>query len=196
MAGVQAITDRIVADANEQAEAILETARCRIAENEQKTDAQISAQTDAILRQADLDCMEEERRSRAIADLETRKGALREKRKAIGEAFAKAREKILQMDGDDYAAFLFTLLRKSGVESGTVWVSERDSRVFSDGFMERVQSEIAPGFTLGGVQDSLPNGFFLTSGDAQINCTVDFVLKQAKEELEGDVAHILFGGGD
>lgn len=196
MAGVQAITDRIIADATAQANSIMETARRQIAENEHKTDAQIRAQTEAILRQADLDCQEEARRARAIADLESRKGALREKRKVIGEAFALARQKILGMREDEYAGFLFTLLKQSGVDGGTVWVSQRDSRYFTDGFMQRAKSEISPDLTLGGVLDSLPNGFVLKSGDAQINCTVDFVLKQATEELEGDVARILFRGGE
>lgn len=196
MAGVQAIIDRIIADATMQADSIMETARCQIAEIEYKTDAQIRAQEEAILRQADLDCQEEERRARAIADLESRKGALAQKRKAIEEAFALARQKILGMREDEYAVFLFTLLRKSGAEGGTVWVSQKDSRYFTDEFMKRATDEIAPGLTLGGVLDSLETGFILINGDAEINCTVGIVLKQAKEELEGDTARILFGGGD
>lgn len=196
MAGVQAIIDRIIADANAQADAIMETARCQIAENEHKAEAQIAAQTAGILKQADLDCQEEERRARAIADLESRKGALSEKRKQIEEAFILARQKLLGLGEDEYTAFLFTLLKESGADGGMILVSKKDKRFFTEDFMKRAKSEINAGLSLGGEHDSAQTGFVLKSGDAQINCTVDFVLKQAKEQLEGDVARILFGGGD
>lgn len=196
MAGVQSIVDQIINDAKKQADAIAETARKQIAENEQKTERQIAAETADIIKQAELDCREEERRAHAIADLESRKSALREKRRVIGEAFALAEKKILGLPGSEYEAFLFTLLKKSGAEGGTVWSSPKDSRFFTDAFIERAKKEISPRLSLGGVRDSVATGFVLVSGDAEINCTVDFVLKQAREDLEGDVARILFGGGD
>jgi len=183
-------------DAKNQAECIAETARRQIEENGQKMEAQTRAQTAEILKAAELDCREEERRARAIADLESRKGALAQKRKAIEEAFALARQKIMGQKDDEYAAFLFTLLKKCGGEGGVVWASGKDSRFFTDAFIKRAQKEISPDLSLGGVHESADTGFVLVSGDAQINCTVDFVINQAREKLEGDVARILFGGGD
>ncbi len=196
MAGVQAIIDRIIADAKQEAGSIQEAARRQIAENERKTDAQIAALKTQIMKAAEMECEEEERRARAIADLESRKNALKEKRKVIGEAFSRAREKILSLRDEDYAGFLFTLLTQSGAEGGAIWASPKDSRFFTDEFIGRARKEISPGLALGGVLDSLTTGFVLINGDAQINCSVDFVLKQAREEMEADVARILFGGGD
>lgn len=196
MAGVQAIIDRIIADAKQQADSIQETARRQIAENERKADERIAAQKTEITHAAKSECEEEERRSRAIADLESRKNALKKKREAIGEAFSRARQKILALQDEAYAEFLFALLKQSGAEGGEIRPASKDSRFFTDAFMERARKEISSSLTLGDSIDSLETGFVLVSGKAQINCSVDFVLKQAREEMEGDVARILFGGGD
>jgi V/A-type H+-transporting ATPase subunit E len=196
VAGVQAIIDRIVADAKQQADSIQETARHQIAENERKTDDRIKAQKEEIMAAAERECEEEERRFRAIADLEARKNALKKKREAIGEAFSRAKKKILALQGEAYAEFLFTLLKQSGAEGGEIRPASKDRRFFTDAFMGRAKKEISSDLALGGDFDSLATGFVLISGEAQINCSVDFVLKQAREEMEGDVARILFGGGD
>jgi vacuolar-type H+-ATPase subunit E/Vma4 len=196
VAGVQAIIEKIISDAKAQADSDLEKARRQIAENEQKTEAQVRAEAGKILKQAELDCKEEERRARAIWDLAARKGALKEKRAAIAEAFLKAQEKLLSLPEEKYAAFLLSLLKKSGAEGGKIFASKKDSSYFTEAFISRAQKEISADLSLGGVRDEIKDGFVLVSGQAQINCTVDFVLNQAREELEGDVARILFGGGN
>ena len=192
MAGVQAIVDQIINDAKEQADLILETANKQIAENEQKICRQIEDQSREIGQKAESDCLEEERRFRAIMDLESRKELLSKKRSCIDEAFRKAKQKILHLDDSGYSGFLFDLLKKCGAEGGLIWFSKRDERFFDDAFIKKAKEEINGEIEPGGVQESLESGFILVCGDTLINCSLDSVIKQARDELESDVSRILF----
>ncbi len=192
MAGVQSIVDQIINDAKKQAESILDAANRQAEENERIALKQADASIREIEKKAGADCQEEERRFRALMDLESRKELLVKKRMCMEKAFEKAKQKILDLDDSRYGGFLFTLLKKCGSEGGEIWYSKRDERFFDAAFLKRAKEEINEGLELGGVQDSFESGFTLVCGDIMINCSLDSVIKQARDRLESDVARILF----
>lgn len=192
MAGVQTIVDQIINDAKKQADSILEAANRQIAENDLNALKQADEMIREIQKKAETDCQEEERRFRAIMDLESRKELLSKKRMCIEEAFEKAKQKILLLDDSKYSGFLFGLLKNCGSDGGAVWFSKKDERFFDAAFMKKAKEEINPEIECGGVEESLESGFILVCGDTLINCSLDSVIKQSRDELEGDVARILF----
>ena len=192
MAGVQAIVDQIINDAKKQADLIQDAANKQIEENEQKVFRQIEEQCREIGQKADMDCREEERRFHAIMDLESRKELLAKKRAAIEEAFVLGKQKILNLDDSAYGGFLFSMLKKCGSEGGVIWFSKRDERFFSGEFLNKAKKEISQNIEPGGVRPEIDAGFILVSGDAEINCSLDSIIKQTRDALESDVARILF----
>lgn len=192
MAGVQSIVDQIINDAKKQADSISEAANRQTEENDlnalKRTDEMILE----IQKKAEADCQEEERRFRAIMDLESRKELLSKKRMCIDEAFEKAKQKILHLEDSRYSSFLFGLLKNCGLDGGAIWYSKRDERFFDAAFIKKAKEEINGGIETGGVRESLESGFILVCGDIQINCSLDSVIKQTREELESHVARILF----
>ncbi len=192
MAGVRSIVDEIINDAKKQADSIKETANRQAEENDRAASNKADAMIREIREKAEADCREEERRFRAIMDLESRKELLSKKRLCIDEAFMKAKQKILRLDDTKYGGFLFGLLKKCGAEGGAVWFSKREERFFDDAFFKKAKEEIGGGIRPGGVRESLETGFVLVNGDIMIDCSLDAVIKQARDELESEAARILF----
>lgn len=193
MAGIQAIIDQILGDAKIEADLIQDEAKLQIEEAERKALQKAGAQAEEILLKAEQDCREEERRFYAIMGLESRKEELSKKRACIEEAFARAKQKLLDLDDSKYVDFLFSLLKKCGSGGGAIWFSERDERFFDQAFLKKAKDEISADITLGGLRDSIRSGFILACGEAEINCTLDSVVRQARDKLESEVARILFG---
>ena len=192
MAGVQSIVDQIINDAKIQAESILDTANRQAEENERIALKQADASIREIEKKAGSDCQEEERRFRAIMDLESRKELLAKKRMCMEKAFQKAKQKILGLDDAGYEKFLFGLLKKTGAKGGKVWFSKRDERFFNEAFFAKAKEELSGELEPGGVNEILESGFILVCGDVMINCSLDSVIKQARDQLESEVARILF----
>jgi V/A-type H+-transporting ATPase subunit E len=83
------------------------------------------------------------------------------------------------------------------VESGDeeVLIGEGEKRI-DQAFLDSVSKEIGKGEGLKLADERRPiqGGFVLRSGRVETNCALKTVLREAREQLETDVAAILFGG--
>lgn len=190
---IEKITSKIIGEAQEEAQAVLDQSRA--AQEEILANARAEAQK--ILSQAEADGRSEKEklisRRKAVADIDGRKIVLEEKQKLIADCFDKAVDRITSMDPDAYVDFLVRLLSSAGESSGELILNEADAQRIG-GRLTEAAAEAIPGsrFTVSEETRNIKGGFLLKKGSVYVNCAAEAMVDEAREELVGDVAARLF----
>jgi V/A-type H+-transporting ATPase subunit E len=151
-----------------------------------------------MLEQARVQADEHRRRAQIIAELDARKAILGAKEDMIEDTFSKAIERLRKLDQQAYEELIFPMLlaaSQTGMEQ--VIVSQNDRGRFTPEFMERVNKALLQqgkqgGLILSGETREMQGGFTLLIGDVEINNSFNSILRMQRDQLEPDVAAILF----
>lgn len=180
---------RIKKEAETRAEAVAEEAKKEAASIREK-----------LLEEGKASSRQERRRILTIANLESRKEILRRKQNLIEEAFQKASNHLKHLSDEQYQATVKKMLL-GAVESGEeeVVISSRDEKRITPSFLKEVNKGLSgkgkPGkLRLSPQRRQFIGGFILRSSRKEIKCTFDSLLKESKDELEGEIARILLKG--
>ena len=169
MNGIEKITGRIEADAQEQAKAIAAEAEARCAEIRADYDKQAQDQYWARVRDGVKACEDRVQRMGRLAEMEARKSVLALKQEMVDAAFAAALDKICTMPQADYVAYLAKLAAQAAQQG-------------------------KPGrLTMSQATRDLRAGFVLQQGDIEVNCAVETIAELCRSDLAAQVAEVLFG---
>ena len=134
MNGIEKITGRIEADAQEQAKAIAAEAEAKCAEIRADYDKQAQDQYWARVRDGVKACEDRVQRIGRLAEMEARKSVLALKQEMVDAAFAAALDKICAMPQADYVAYLAKLAAQAATTGRDSGVQRQGSgRVRSGG---------------------------------------------------------------
>lgn len=218
MIGLSKITDKILAEAREDARLAEEAAEKRAEEILDES----ARRADALKREIDADAKRqaEEIVARAYADAETikRSAALETRAAMVDEVFLTAKREILNLPTEQYLEFLFGLLMKAyrteleeternrllyGEEDAPapsgceVLLSERDRDRVGAALIQRAEQAFKDrGFSEAPIlsRESAPieGGLVLRFGSIEVNCSLKALLGTLRSEYEGRVVARLF----
>ncbi len=195
--GLDALIERILADARKDAEATLSEAQREAQAMMERTERQADAlKADYERRRIELASSILDT-SRTNAQLEGRKAALERRRELIDRAFAAAFEKLCALTGQRRESLLSGLLIRESEGGETVRCAVRD-RDIVDGLLQKVNDELSKrGLNPLSLGEDAPviGGFILTADKYEKNCSFEALLEEAKAAYEGEVAGILFPEG-
>ena len=174
------------AAAEQKAEAIREDYRRQAEEEAARAAGEAQRQAEAI-------------RQRAVsqAGIEARNSRLAARREAIDSAFQRAMERLCAMPEEEKIDFYAGLGAQSLAGDAALVLN----RAEMDSLGERAAAELekrarAAGkpwrVTLAGEPGAFRGGFVLDQGVTEINCTFEVLCAGVKEELEAQVASVLF----
>ena len=195
MEGRQVI-EKILADAEAEAEKIKQQTREKEAVEQARLDEQLSEfrkQTDIIAQKAGED---KKAHLLAAARMDIAKQLLAEKRKILDEVFAQARGQLENLSDEQYRR-LMTKLMLGAVETGDeeVVVDKNEKRI-DQKFIKNINQQLAPGrkgdLKLSEDRDSIGAGFILKRGKIKNDVSVKVLLARARRELEIGLAKELF----
>jgi len=196
--GAERITNRIVNDSDEQARAILGEANEKAALIKKEAADQAAAMAEKIIAQGRKEAVEHKRRMIGIAELEARKEVLAAKQKLIDEAFAGSLKELMEADLKTYLK-LFRQLLVENVQSGTetVALSSKDLKRIPADFWKDINEELQTKGKAGKLVPAkeprdIHGGFILLAEGVEINCSFEALLTMKRDELEPEVAAILF----
>ncbi len=193
----QAILVKIEQDAAENADRILREARAKADELLAASGAKIEGLRGALLKQAEKDGAELEQRMQRMAELEDRKLLLGQKRKLIDRAFELAYAKLLAAPAAERRAFFLRQVTAGAAGHETLAVGETACDWFDDGFLADANRSLAekgkPGaLTLAAKRVPGCAGVVLTTRGAEVRCTFEALIEEARAGLEQQVADTLF----
>ena len=183
----QARAESINAEASEKAEAVISEAKDRAERRKEH-----------ILEQSRKTAAEQKGRIIGMAQMDARKDLLTAKQEMIGEAFQKALDELIGLDDETYLSVIHDLILETA-ETGTETVifNSRDQEKITDHFWKEINKSLADSGKKGELELSretriIKGGFILHSGGVEINCSFETLLEIKRDELEYEVAELLF----
>ncbi|HUT29033.1 MAG TPA: V-type ATP synthase subunit E [Sedimentisphaerales bacterium] len=192
----QQVTEKILADANAEADKIKKEADEKRADEQAKADEQMQdykKQTEALAQKAAQD---KKLHLLASARMDIAREFLAEKRKILDEVFSQARAQLLNLPDDDYRR-LCSKLMNAAVETGDEEVIiDKNERRIDQEFIKQINRELGPGYKgnlrLSDERRNIGAGFILKRGKIKNNVSLDVLLDRARKGLEIDLAKELF----
>lgn len=195
------LRQKIIADAETEAGRIIEEGRSEAGKIKADAAAEAARIAAEFGQKAKAQAEEYIRRQISLRELEARKAVLTEKGNLIDEVFAKALEELRQRDRKGGYALTRELLL-GAIETGDeeIILSSEDRAAIGDSFVDDLNKEIIKAGKKGEIKISsetrdISGGFVLRRGRAEINGSFDTLLAVLRDEIETEIAGILFGGG-
>ncbi|MCJ7806424.1 MAG: V-type proton ATPase subunit E [Clostridia bacterium] len=196
--GAERIIRRILDDANSKAVAIKAAAKEKSTAVENEAKQKAARKQEQILEKASKEAEEQKRRIIGVAQLEARKELLAAKQELISEVFQKSLNQLVDMDERLYLATIRDLILKL-VETGTETVlgsaidRDRIPAVFWKEINETLVKQGKKGeLKLSVDTRDIRGGFILQAEGVEINCSFESLLEMKRDQLEPEVAAVLF----
>jgi vacuolar-type H+-ATPase subunit E/Vma4 len=199
--GLAEIVQRIAADAEEQSDRIVSEARERAADIAARTKAESSAAAKAALSEAEARAARERAHSLAEARLAARNQVLEEKRAALDEVEALARELVGQSSTERYLKILAAAVAARASGDETVVFDPSDTERLGQDLLRSANDELArlgkraELSSEGGSADLGGAGLMLLGDGSEERITPASVVAEARIALEPEVARALFADG-
>ena len=198
MNGIDRITDRIEADAREQAKAIIAEAEAKCAEIRKENEKKAQERYLELIRNGTQDCESGLERRKSAAEMDAKKSVLALKQDCVAEAFDMAKRRLADMPEDSYVGFLASLAASAAADgSGEIVLSARDRERCGKAVLERANAALAakgltPALTLAADSREISGGLILRQGGVEVNCSIEALVEALKGPMTADVARTLF----
>ena len=198
MNGIEKITERISADTQQEAKALMDNAKAQAAEITASYAAQAEAEYAEALKKGEKDAADRIERMNGVAQLEAKKLHLSAKQEMLDKAFDLALQKMLELPEDQYAELLVKLALKAvstGIEA--LIFSETDrarygKRVVVAANEALEQQGKTAALTLSEESRPFQGGLYVQSGKVETNCTFASLVRLQRQTMAKEVADILF----
>ena len=198
MNGIEKITARIIAEANAEAAATIAAAQAQAGEIGAANEKKAQEEYQACLRTGSVETEQRIQRLGNTARLEAKKEILALKQELIAAAYAKAKEKILNLPEAEYVAFLAAQAGKASISGDeTIVLNETDKAKLGAQVAEAANALVKerglePKLTLAETTAAISGGLLLRKGAVEVNCALDSLVDMSRNSLDAEIAAVLF----
>ena len=198
MNGIEKITQRIAADAREDADAILTQAQADADVVTARYQAEADQLTEQILAKGKTQAEERRSRLRSAAEMERRHQLLAVKQEVLDKAFELALDKLRSLPEEAYIDLLAKLtVKASSTGSEQLILSKTDRARYGVKVATKANKLLAQAgrtakLTLSQESRDFQGGLLVADGDVEVNCTFETLVRLARGSVSGDVANVLF----
>jgi len=197
--GIERIKEQIIEDARAYAEKIIAEAEDKVRSLKEKKAEEAGNLRQKLIEESSLKAQERKRRMLTAASLELKKDILAVKQEMIDKVFEEALNAIEKMPVAEYRSVIADMLIDAVVSGDeTVIFSERDLGRLDAGFLAGVNIKLKEQgkkgeLKLASERGRFRSGFVLVSGGLELNNTFESIIRMRRNELESEIAEILFG---
>lgn len=195
MTGLDRIIEKIIAEAQKNCDAILSEASAEVKEIISDARAKAKAESEKILSDAHKTAVRKQAVSKSTAESITRNRYLEIRNAILNDIISAAYLEIEKFSDEEYFAMLKKLCIKN-VQTGEceMQLSGYDMGRLPDDFEMSINSEIYEkgAVHISSVPADIENGFILSYGDIEINCTLKAVFDENMDSLKDMLSTALF----
>ena len=195
MDGQQKIIDKILSDAKHDAGEMLSEALKKAEALVAAKQAEADAEYDLSVEEARKAGEEVVRRRLTVADLEVKKLLLSAKKQAVDEAFGESLKKLLALPKEEYTALVGSMIASAADDGDVVVISENDKNVLTKAVFDKISAKIGKKLTLSDTFGNFKGGVMLLGKVVDKNLTFESELALLRDEVEPEVAKIMFSNG-
>lgn len=195
MDGQQKIIDKILSDAKHDAGEMLSEALKKAEALVAAKQSEADAEYDLSVEEARKAGEEVVRRRLTVADLEVKKLLLSAKKQAVDEAFEESLKKLLALPKEEYTALVGSMIASAADDGDVVVISENDKNVLTKAVFDKISAKIGKKLTLSDTFGNFRGGVMLLGKGVDKNLTFESELALLRDEVEPEVAKIMFSNG-
>lgn len=195
MDGQQKIIDKILSDATHDAGEMLSEALKKAEALVAAKQSEADAEYDLSVEEARKAGEEVVRRRLTVADLEVKKLLLSAKKQAVDEAFEESLKKLLALPKEEYTALVGSMIASAADDGDVVVISENDKNVLTKAVFDKISAKIGKKLTLSDTFGNFRGGVMLLGKGVDKNLTFESELALLRDEVEPEVAKIMFSNG-
>jgi V/A-type H+-transporting ATPase subunit E len=190
------VVDKILAEANAEAESIVKKARASADKQMAQLDSELQEFDAETARLAQTAAADKLQRMLANARMANGRDLLAAKVDLLDAVFAKAKDAVNALPDDSYLALMTELMKRS-VETGDeeVVVGKGEQRI-NEAFISKLNKDLGSGFKgnlrLADQHADITGGFILSRGKVQINAGIEVLIDSLRDILETELANELF----
>lgn len=190
--GIEEIKKKIIEDAEKERARMLREAKEKSSQIVEAGKRMAEKTTKEIISRAEMEAETEKSRMLTMENLESRKKILEAKQKVIDRVFSKALEDVLDLE--DYEHILGNLLCKAAQGGEELILSLRDRKRLTEDFFSTLNARLGEPLKISEETRDITGGFILKTGNIEINECFDTKLTILRDEMESQVAQVLFSG--
>ncbi len=195
MTGLEKITEKIMLEAQDNCDRIIENANEQVKDILAQARLQANTQSDEIIANAEAEAEKKVAVAKSSAESITRNRYLEIRNAILNDIISAAYLKIDKLSDDEYFSLIRKLLIKH-MQTGEckMFMSGYDLGRLPDGFEDEINSLI---YERGAVQISdasvdIENGFILKYDNFEVNCTLKAVFDESMDHLKDTLSKELF----
>ena len=195
MASVNNLTSKILRDAEDRKESILASAEEEKNNILSKKIAKAKELEKEIIQKAELEAKTKKERILSSASLKVRNNKLSAKQEVIKEVFEKSIDMLATISGDDFLRFIKNSILSLGeIGEQTLILNKDGLEVVDLTFIYDLNQSLGDkgNIKLSPNTGNFKGGFILESNGIEINNTYEALVSSLKDELEFEVARVLF----
>jgi V/A-type H+-transporting ATPase subunit E len=187
------ITEKIKKDAESEAQEIIKKAEQKTQEILNRAKKEKKEIEDETKKLATRTKKREIEKALSNARMQSRKKILREKRNIIDSVFRKTKEKMLSQKKKQYVEFISNLIKQEVKDVDfTLVLAENDVQNFGEGIFKEILKNLDCDKEIPFEKGDFSGGCILRRESYEFNATMDTIINKTKEELESEIAKMLF----
>lgn len=193
MSNVKNITSKILKDAEAGKENILAVAEEEKNKILSKKASAANEIAQEILQKAEADAKSKKERVISSAKLKVRNNKLAAKQEIIDEVFEKSINKLTELSKEQFLNFVKnSILSMNLTGKQTLILNETGLKFVDDSFIDELNKEAKATIALSKTAGNFKGGFILENNGIEINSTYEALVSSLRDELEFEVAKVLF----
>ncbi len=189
------ISERILDDARAESERIARETGKTVTGIRSQEEVRSQAETKKTMAQGREEIERFKKERLATAGLRARDELIATKQRLIDEAFAKAETILDDIDNDEYVSLMAGFIAKNAVGGEDIVLDTRygalNKQIIKEANTSIKEAKREPVRPAGDARP-IGRGVILRRGKIEINCVFARLIKEAREELEADIADLIF----
>ncbi len=192
MTGLESILTQIQEEAGQQAQKIKKEAEEKVQQLLHKAHQQAQEILESAHEKEKMEAAEMEKRAQSAAMLAAKQTVLQEKQRLIGQTLSKAKEALLALSNQEYAALLSRMLQRYVQPgAGEILFSQRDHKRLREEWKKQL-AKTYPALQISKEAAPICGGFLLRYGGIEINCDFDAIFEEVQEDMQDRTQTLLF----
>ena len=198
MSNVNNLTSKILKDAEERKDNILKAANEEKAKIIAKKEAIAKSEEGVMVEKAKMEAKTRHERIVSSAELKARNEKLAAKQSIIDSVFEQSIEELCKMSDDDMKKFIKDMILSSDIAGDEkIILNEKGKSVLDGTLLVQINSELKSKgkkgeLTVSNEVRNFKGGFILEKDGIEINNTFEDLVNSSRDELEFEVANVLF----
>ena len=196
MTGLDKIKQNILDEAAEAAKASMDEAKAKASQIEEQNKADAEKKCAEISQKNEAQLVQIKERAKSSMELERSRKMLETKQSLIAEVIDNAKTQIRELPDEEYFALLLKIADKAIHEGeGIISLSSKDLARMPKDFEDKIKAiaeDRQANMSVSKDAIDVEDGFVLSYGGIEENCTLEAIFADKKEELSDLVQKLLF----